>query len=296
MTRYSFVNGDFVPHERAVVHIEDRGYLFADGVYEVVAIVDGQFVDMTAHLDRLDVSLQELSIPWPLERSELETVMRTLIRRNGLLEGTVYLQVTRGTAPREFRFPIGASSSLTVFTNEKKIINSPAASGIAIATVKDLRWPLRHIKSIALLPQVLAKQAAAEKGAFEAWMVDPDGTVTEGGSSNAYIVTSTGVVVTRPTSDGRILKGVTRMRVLQLLSRAGIPVEERVFTPAEAIGAEEAFITGSSMFVLPVVSIDGEQIGDGAPGRMTSHIRDLYVQYARSGTSTPLTTVAHQSA
>jgi D-alanine transaminase len=281
MPRYAYVNGRYVPHGDAHVHIEDRGFQFADGVYEVVTVVDGALVDDGPHMDRLARSMAELRIPWPMSRRAMEMVMRTLVRRNGVRNGIVYLQVTRGVAARDFRFPKGAHPSLVMTTKHMARFGSPdlMEKGVSAVTIPDIRWTRRDIKSVALLAQVLAKQAAAEAGAFEAWQVDPDGTVTEGASSNAWIVNRDGVLVTRPATNA-ILNGITRLRILKLAAEAGIPFEERAFTVEEAYGAREAFVSSATTFVTPVTRIDDRPVGNGVPGLLASRLREDYLAFA----------------
>lgn len=281
MSRTVFLNGSFVPLEEARIPVMDRGFLFADGIYEGIGVLDGRLIDNEAHLARLERSLQEVRIDNPHSRAEWTQIEEDLVRRNGMSEGFVYLQVTRGVAERDFFFPEGAAPTVLLFTQAKSIRHAPAAeSGIAVATVPDLRWKRRDIKSISLLAQVLAKQAAREAGAQEAWMVE-DGFVTEGGSSSAFIVTKAGRIVVRPLSQA-ILPGITRRSLLILSQEAGISLEERFFTVEEAYDAAEAFITSASSFVLPVVTIDGRRIGDGRPGPLTQRLRDLYLTMATS--------------
>ena len=280
MPRYAYVNGQYLPHHDAMVHVEDRGFQFADGVYEVVTVQNGRLVDEAGHLNRLDRSLGELQMAWPMSRTALELVMRTLIRRNFVVNGIVYLQVTRGVAPRDFRYPSQTKPTLVLTTRHMNL--NPVERlerGVAVVTIPDIRWKRRDIKSVALLPQAMGKQQAAEAGAFEGWMVDEDGTITEGCSSNAWIVTSDDVLVTRePTT--RILNGITRQSVLRLAADEGIGFEERPFSVAEAHGAKEAFLTSATTYVTPVTEIDGETIGDGRPGRLARRLREAYWDYA----------------
>lgn len=280
MRRIAYVNGDFLPLEEAKISILDRGFLFADGVYEVAAVLDGKLVDNALHLARLQRSCGEIALSLPVPVEEIAEIEHELVRRNELHQGLVYLEVTRGAADRDFPFPQGVPPTLVMFTQEKHLINSPAAKGIAVKSVPDIRWARRDIKSVALLPQVLAKQAAAAAGCQEAWMVEEDGTVTEGGSSNVYIVTRDGTLVTRPLSND-ILAGCTRKAALKLAAEHQIRIEERTFTLEEAHGAAEAFITSASSFVTPVVSIDGKPVGSGAPGRLTMRMREIYIDHAR---------------
>jgi len=279
MPRYAYVNGRYVPHAQAQVHIEDRGYQFADGVYEVMLVHDGRLVDEEPHLDRLGYSLNALRIPWPMARPALQLVLRELIDRNGVAAGTVYLQVTRGVAARDHKFPARARPSLVATTKRQKPAPGAASTaGVAVITQPDIRWRRCDIKSVSLLPNVLGKQAAAEAGAFEAWLVDDDGCVTEGSSTNAWIVTRAGRLVTRNLS-AAILSGITRLSVLQLLKSQGIVFEERRFSVAEAKEAAEAFLTSTTSLVLPVTRIDGQASGDGQPGPLTMKLRDGYLRH-----------------
>lgn len=279
MSRIVYVNGEFVPFEQATLPIMDRGFLFADGIYEVSAVVNGRLVDNEAHLARLDRSLAEIRIANPHSTGGWVRLQEDLMRRNGLSEGLVYMQVTRGVAERDFAFPKHAPPTVVMFTQAKRLVDHPlAVTGAAVITVPDLRWKRRDIKSVALLAQVLAKQAAAEAGAAEAWMVE-DGFVTEGGSSTAFIITRDGRIVTRPLSQA-VLPGITRQTVMRLSEETGLTIDERLFTVEEAREAAEAFITGASTFVLPVVTIDGRPVADGKPGRLTRRLRELYLEAA----------------
>ncbi|MEZ0169697.1 D-amino-acid transaminase [Microvirga sp. TS319] len=279
MSRIVFLNGSFLPLEEAKVPFMDRGFLFGDGVYEGVGVLEGRLVDNEAHLERLERSLREVRIPNPYSRAEWTHLEEELARRNGMTEGFIYFQVTRGVAERDFTFPENASPGVAMFTQAKPIVNAPAAAtGIAVITVPDLRWKRRDIKSVNLLAQVLAKQAAKEAGAQEAWMVE-DGFVTEGGSSSGFIITREGRIVVRPLSNA-ILPGITRKALLALSKDAGIELEERLFTVEEAYEAAEAFMTSASSFVLPIVSIDGHTIGDGRPGPITKKLREIYIRMA----------------
>jgi len=278
MTRFAYVNGRYLPHAEALVHVEDRGYQFADGVYEVIAVHRGRFVDELPHLERLDRSLFELKIGWPITPSVLKHVMRELVRRNHLREGSIYVQVTRGVAPREHAFPKSRiAPGLVMTTRRAKSIPSAALKdGVAVITIPDIRWGRCDIKSVGLLANVLGKQAAFEAGAYEAWQVSAAGMVTEGTSTNAWIVTREGRVVTHPPGP-QILSGVTRLTVLRLAAESQIAVEERPFTLAELRSAQEAFLTSTSSHVLPVTRIDGEPVGDGRPGRIARRLRELYL-------------------
>ncbi|WP_262298655.1 D-amino-acid transaminase [Microvirga sesbaniae] len=281
MSRIVFLNGSFLPIEEAKVPFMDRGFMFGDGVYEGIGMLDGRLIDNEAHLERLERSLAEIRIPNPYTRAEWTSLQEELARRNAMTEGFIYFQVTRGVAERDFFFPENTKPTVAMFTQAKAIAAAPAAqTGIAVVTVPDLRWQRRDIKSINLLAQVLAKQAAREAGAQEAWLVE-DGFVTEGGSSSAFIVTTGGSIVVRPLSNA-ILPGITRKSLLELSREAGIKLEERRFTVEEAYGAAEAFLTSASNFVLPVVSIDGRPVADGKPGPITKRLRELYLTMAGS--------------
>jgi D-alanine transaminase len=279
MSSIVFVNGSFLPFEEASIPIMDRGFLFADGIYEVSAVLNSRLVDNDAHLARLDRSLDQIRIANPYTAQEWTRLEEELVRRNGLVEGVVYMEVTRGAAERDFAFPKDAKATVVMFTQVKNITRAPAAeTGVAVVTVEDLRWKRRDIKSVALLAQVLAKQAAAEAGVFEAWMVE-DGHVTEGSSSTAFIITRDGRIVTRPLSNA-ILPGITRQSVMRLAQEHGLKVEERLFTIEEAHAAAEAFLTSASSFVMPVVEIDGKPVGNGRPGALTRRLRQLYLEMA----------------
>ena len=279
--RIVYLNGDFLPFAEARVPIMDRGFLFADGIYEVSAVLDGRLVDNEAHLARLDRSLGEIDIANPHSLAEWIGLQTDLIARNGLTEGLVYMQVTRGVYERDFAYPpAGTRPTVMMFTQAKTVAANPLAeTGAKIITVPDLRWKRRDIKSVALLAQVLAKQQAAAAGVAEAWMVEDD-AVTEGSSSTAFIVTTGGALVTRPLSTA-LLPGITRKAVLRLAEEAGLALEERLFSVAEALAAAEAFYTSASAFVMPVVSIDGHAVGEGRPGPHTRRLRELYIGMAR---------------
>lgn len=280
MARFAYVNGRYVPHAEAAVHVEDRGYQFADGVYEVVTVHGGALVDEPGHLDRLERSLAELSIAMPMSRKAMQMIMRTLVRRNGIGDGIVYMQITRGVATRDFAFPKGITPSL-VMTTRRWNLNpvKRIEEGVAVITIPDIRWKRRDIKSVSLLPQVLGKQKAAEAGAFEAWQVDEEGFVTEGCSSNAWIVTKEGCLVTRQPTN-LILNGITRQSILRLAAEEGLRFEERPFTVAEALEAREAFLSSATTYVTPVTRIDGQAVANGHPGTLSHKLRHAYVDYA----------------
>ena len=284
MFRFAYVNGRYVPYAAAQVHVEDRGYQFSDGVYEVCEVRDGSLVDERRHLDRLDRSLSELRIALPIVRSALGVVLRETARRNRVRDGLIYLQVTRGVARRDHGFPPpGTRPSLVVTARSLDRVkqNALAETGIAVVTVPDDRWSRVDIKSVSLLPNVLARQAARDAGAREAWLVDADGFVSEGASTNAWIVTRSGRVVTRPAEFG-ILRGITRTVVLEVAAKQGLAVEERPFSVAEAHSAREAFATAATQIVMPVVMIDGKPVGDGKPGPVARGLRTRFHETAEA--------------
>lgn len=282
MSRIAYVNGRYLPHREAAVHVEDRGYQFADGVYEVCEVRGGRLIDERRHMERLQRSLSELRIAMPMTLPALSVVLHEVVRRNGVSFGVVYLQITRGVAKRDHAFPPVAVRPAVVVTASRidpAKTERFAIEGIAVVTMPDNRWDRVDIKSIALLPNVLAKQAAREQGAREAWFVAPDGTVTEGSSSNAWIVTPGNEVVTRQ-ADRTILRGITRTVLQDLLRARDLTLVERPFTVAEAISAREAFITSASQTVMPVVRIDGQPVGNGAPGLVATALRDDFHRFA----------------
>lgn len=282
MPRIAYVNGRYLRHAEAAVHIEDRGYQFADGVYEVCEVARGFIIDMKRHLDRLNRSLSELDIAWPIGRAALETVMREVVSRNRIANGLVYLQVTRGVAPRDHFFPAATVRPSLVITAKR---SDPAAawkkaeSGIKVITVPENRWERVDIKTVGLLPNVLARQKARSQGCQEAWFVDPDGTIKEGAATNVWIVTADGRLVTRPADHG-ILRGVTRTTVMDIAASLDLPVEERNFTVAEAQGAREAFVTAATAVVMPVVEIDGKPVANGHPGSIALSLRRAFFDIA----------------
>ena len=282
MSRIAYVNGRYLPHRAASVHVEDRGYQFADGVYEVCEVRAGHLVDERRHMDRLTHSLGELRIAPPMPLKSLGVVLREVVRRNRVRDGIVYLQVTRGVAPRDHAFPtkpVGPSVVVTARSLDRERGEKTAGEGISVITVPENRWPRVDIKSVSLLPNVLAKQAAREKGAKEAWFVDHAGMVTEGSSSNAWIVTKDGKVVTR-AANGGILRGITRTVLLDVLASQGLALDERPFSVDEAFEAREAFVTSASQIVMPVVQIDGRPVANGAPGLVAGALRREFHRHA----------------
>ena len=274
MPRVSFVNGQFVHHRQAGVHVEDRGYQFADAVYEVIAVVKGRMVDEELHLKRLDRSLREIRMEMPFTAGIFRLKVAELLRLNRVVNGSLYLQVSRGVSPRNHQIPSAISPSV-VMTVRPMI--PPSAEmfgrGVAVITVRDIRWRRRDIKSVSLLPNVLAKDDAVRNDVFEAWQVD-DGIVTEGTSTNAWIVRN-GILITHPPTDA-ILNGITRVALLKLAEKEGASIEERPFSVGEAMAADEAFLTSTSSFLLPVVKIDGKKIGEGTPGPVSRRMMALY--------------------
>ncbi|HUH86049.1 MAG TPA: D-amino-acid transaminase [Stellaceae bacterium] len=280
MSRIAYVNGRYLPHKHASIHIEDRGFQFADAVYEVIAVRRGRLIDEAMHLGRLHRSLRELRIAPPMSDAAMHAVMAEVVRRNRVVEGMLYLQISRGSAPRDFAFPNRVKPSL-VMTSRRTRGPAPRLieEGVGVITIDDIRWARPDIKSVSLLPNALGKQRAKEVGAYEAWQVDAAGNVTEGTSSNAWIVTAAGDVITRQ-ADTSILNGITRIGLIGLLEREGLRVVERPFTVAEAKGAREAFLTSTTNFVLPIVAIDGTPIGNGHPGSVVRKLRQVYDDYA----------------
>ena len=277
MTRIVYLNGDYVPAEEAKISIFDRGFLMADGVYEVTSVLDGKLIDFAGHLARLERSLSELGMEMPMSGEDLLAVHRELVARNGVVEGGVYLQITRGVADRDFLMPEGLAPTVVLFTMSMVLKGSPKAEkGLSVGLAEDLRWARRDIKTVQLLYPSMAKTAAVKAGFDDAWMVE-DGAVTEGTSNNAYIVTRDGKIVTRQLSND-ILHGITRAAVLKMAAEAQMVVEERAFTVEEAKAAAEAFVTSATTFVMPVVSIDGTVLGDGKPGPIARRLREIYIE------------------
>lgn len=279
MPRISYVNGRYVPHDQAGVHIEDRGFQFADAVYEVVAVAGGRPCHVQQHFERLSRSLAAIRLDWPVSRPVLAVLMAEVVRRNRFRDGVCYVQVSRGTAHRNHTFPADVAPTLVI---SAWAYGGPTArqveEGVAVVTCSDQRWKRPDIKSTGLLANALARQQAKERDAYEAWLVDGNGVVTEGAATNAYLIDRNGSLITHP-DDGHILGGVTRANLLALARTAGIPVVERPFTIAEAKQAAEAFISGTTMMVLPVTRIDGETVADGRPGPLTRRLRALYREY-----------------
>jgi D-alanine transaminase len=278
MPRTAFVNGAYVDFADAAVHVEDRGLQFSDSVYEVVAWRGGRPLDMPGHLDRLERSLRELGQGMPMSRAALELHVSETVRRNRFRDAMAYIQVTRGVARRDHAFPAGIAQTLiiTVRRTDRARVEASWETGVKVATQPDIRWGRCDIKTTGLLPNVLAKQAAREQGAFEAWLVDANGDVTEGSSTNAWIVTPDGKLVTRSTGDN-ILAGITRASVMDAIRQEAMTVEQRRFSLDEAYGAREAFLTSATSLVMPVVGIDGRVIGDGKPGPVARRLRQLYL-------------------
>lgn len=285
MSRIAYVNGRYVPHGEASVHIEDRGYQFADGVYEVTAVVNGKLVDNESHMVRLERSLGELQIDMPMSRAALELVLNETVRRNGVRFGMVYMQITRGVAKRNHPFPENVRPALVVTSKRALLLLDPdAVPGGRAVTMPDIRWGRCDIKTVSLLPNVLAKQQALNAGAYEAWLVDQDGFVTEGTSTNAWILDRDGRLITRPLSN-KILGGITRQTMLRLAVENGIEVIERPFTVEEAKTAREAFITSTTNFLKPIIQIDDAVIGNGEPGETSRRMLGFYAAYCREATA-----------
>jgi D-alanine transaminase len=281
MSRIVYVNGAYLPEEDATISIFDRGFIFGDGIYEVSAVIGGKLVDCEAHLARLERSCGEIRLSLPWSKAELVAIHEELIKRNGLDEGGVYLQVSRGASDRDFAFPKDVPPTLVMFTQARNFVNAPTVkTGIKVVSTPDLRWARRDIKSVNLLAPVLAKQFAAENGAQEAWMIE-DGVVTEGASSTAWIVKGK-TLISRPLSN-KVLPGITRKAVLAYIAETGFTFEEREFTLQEAMDAEEAFITSATSLVMPVTTIDGHSIHNGAPGPTALRLREIYIDFARKG-------------
>lgn len=278
MKKIVFLNGEYMEADEAKVSIFDRGFLFGDGVYEVVPVVNYTVLDKEPFLERFERSLNEIELAWPIDKDEFLDMIDELIKKNDLKEGGVYMQVTRGVAPREFFFPQDTPTTVMAFTFAKNVIENPQAqTGLKVVTVEDIRWKRRDIKSISLLGQCMAKEEAHQAGAYEGWMVE-DGFITEGTSSTAYIVKD-GKIITRPLSNS-ILPGIRRKLLIELANEHNAKIEERLFTVEEALNADEAFLSSATTFVLPIVEIDGKKIGDGKPGPIFKKMREMYIKSA----------------
>ncbi|WP_440878762.1 D-amino-acid transaminase [Vibrio natriegens] len=281
MERIVYLNGKFLAESEAKVSVFDRGFLFADAVYEVTAVLDGKLIDHEGHLARLERSAKELGIKMPVTGEQLMDIQRQLIEKNSLVEGGIYLQLTRGNeGDRDFSYSDKIEPTLVLFTQSRNLIDSPKAqTGIKVISFNDIRWRRRDIKTTSLLPACLAKQIAHEAGAEDVWLIE-NGYVTEGGSSNAYIVTQDDVLVTRPLSND-ILHGITRASLMALAKELNLTIEERFFTIEEAYQAKEAFISSATTFVWPVVVIDDKPIGSGKPGEIAIRLRDIYIKTSK---------------
>jgi len=281
MERIVYLDGEFINESEAKVSIFDRGFLFGDAVYEVTAVLEGKLVDNDGHMLRLQRSCNELQISLPVTTEEITTIQKSLIEKNNLNEGGIYLQISRGSAgDRDFGYPIGVKPTLVLFTQARSLLDTPkAVKGMKVITIEDIRWKRRDIKTVGLLAPCMAKQSAIDAKVDDAWLVE-DGYITEGSSNNAYIVTQEGVLVTRPLSND-ILHGITRKALLELAEKEKITIEERLFTVAEAYQASEAFVSSATTFVWPVVEIDGRTIGAGTPGQVANKLRQIYIELAK---------------
>ena len=287
MSRIAYVNGSYVSHRKGAVHIEDRGFQFADGVYEVVTVLHGKLIDEEPHLDRLDRSLGELEISWPVTRSALKVILRQMVIRNILKTGIIYFQVTRGVYSRQFEFPEDIKSSLIITAKHIPSLAKPSApnsTGISVVTLPDIRWQRCDIKTVGLLAACMTIEKAHAAGADDAWMVDENGYITEGTSNNAWIVTKDNELITRPASND-ILNGITRMRILKIAKSQGLKIVERPFTPDEATSAKEAFVSSASKFVKSVTTIDGKSIGNGQMGELSEALLTGVYDFMKNGES-----------
>jgi D-alanine transaminase len=282
MSRIAYVNGRYVPHFAASVHIEDRGYQFSDGVYEVIAIHKGKLIDMDGHMVRLTRSLEELEIAWPVNPKTMDMIIRETIRRNRIRDGIVYMQITRGVAPRNHAFPDHHNSAFVVTAKRFPLFDFDAANkGVNVITTPEIRWQRRDIKTISLLGNCLAKEKATRAGCYEAWFVEDDGMITEGTSSNSWIVTAKGELVTRDVSSS-ILNGITRLSIMKVAKENGIKFSERAFSEEEAKSAKEAFISSTTSFVKPVLNIDDAPVGDGKVGPLSTKLLSYYGDYIKA--------------
>lgn len=287
--RIAYVNGRYVPHSQAAVHIEDRGLQFADAIYEVTGVIDGRFLDEEEHFDRMERSVREIGMPMPMERAALKLVLREMQRRNRVRDGLLYMQVTRGAVRRDHAVPAKPPRPTLIITARQldpNAIRDRQSNGVAVISQRDERWARRDIKSTNLLPNILAKTAVRGAGAFEAWLVDDEGFVTEGASTSAWIVDQDGRIVTRDLSNA-ILPGVTRRVILKAAAEGQLTVLERKFTLEEALGAKEAFITAATLGATPVTSINGKSVGEGKPGPVTARIQELYRHAAEMHAESP---------
>lgn len=285
MSRIAYVNGQYVTHRSAAIHIEDRGYQFSDGVYEVIAVFKGKLMDMEGHMARLTRSLSELDMAWPVVPAALEFIVREVVRRNYIRDGIVYFQITRGVAPRNHAFPDHHNSALVVTARRFPPFDFEAANkGVSVITTPEIRWQRRDIKTVSLLGNCLAKEKAVQAGAYEAWFVEDNGTITEGTASNAWIVTAEGELVTRDATNA-ILNGITRLSILKVAKENGVRFVERAFTLEEALKAKEAFVSSTTSFVKPVVRIDETQIGDGKVGSLSAKLLTYYGEHMKAQTA-----------
>jgi D-alanine transaminase len=281
MTRIVYLNGDYMPDHEAKISIFDRAVNFGDAIYDVAGVLDGKLIDFEHHMQRYFSSLQKLSIESPLTRDEILQAFRRLVELNHVTEGLVYMQVTRGVAERDFVWPQGIKPNIFMFTQAKQADENDAGrDGIRLASVPDIRWARRDIKSVNLLGQVLAKQAAHEAGAYEALLVDGDGYVTECGSTSFFMVRGN-EVLTRPLTND-ILPGVTRRAIIALCATNGLKLNETRFTLEQTLDADEAFISGASSYILPIVDIDGHELSGGKPGELTLQLREIYLEHVRA--------------
>lgn len=279
MSRTVYVNGEWVAEENAKVSVFDRGYLFADAIYEVTAVANGRLIDFTGHAARLARSLEALGIKPPVTNDVLKSLHFEIIRRNELTNGLIYLQISRGAEDRDFLYSASLEPTIVMFTQARNVLANPRwETGISVATVPEGRWSNRQIKTVQLLYSSMAKMEVQRKGADDALFVE-DGFITEGTSNNFHIVTSDGKLITRALSNA-LLHGITRGSILDIADKSGIRTEQRSFTPDEAKSAAEAFITSAGVFVMPVIAIDGQKIGDGKPGPISQKLRSLYIQHS----------------
>tara|TARA_B100000029_G_scaffold516680_1_gene632676 strand:- start:15761 stop:16639 length:879 start_codon:yes stop_codon:yes gene_type:complete len=277
MKNLTYLNNKFVEHSKAKISVEDRGFLFSDSIYELISVLNGELIDLKPHLNRLKSSLKKIKINYKVNQLKFQNVIKKLIKNNKIFNGYVYIQITRGVAERKHEFPLKYKPSVIIFTKNLNINNNIYKKGIKIITIPDIRWLRRDIKTTSLLANVLSKQMAVEKNAFESWLID-DGYITEGSASNAWIIKNSNTIITHP-SNTKILKGVTRDTVIKILKKNNFKIKERAFNLIEAKNAKEAFLTSSTLSVLPVVKIDNYNISNGKPGDITKKIMFLYKNY-----------------